>query len=167
MRRVVILGCSGSGKSTLAHAVGEHFGLPVVHLDTLFYQPRWKPRSSEAFRERITAALAGDAWVTDGHFAENFDLSIPRAELVVFVHQPRWLCLWRVTRRWVTDRRRSRPDLPEGCREQFDWSLLKWVWSFERQVRPSTEAALATYATPVVNLNGDREIAAFVRSLSA
>jgi len=156
MRRVVVLGCSGSGKSTLARVMGERLGLPVIHLDTLFYTPGWKPREWEAFRASLAAAIAGEEWLIDGHFAETLDLSLPRAELVVFVQQARWRRLWRVTWRWLTARGRARPDLPEGCPEQFDWQLLRFIWSFEREVRPKTEATLAAYAAPVVRLNGDR-----------
>jgi hypothetical protein len=77
--------------------------------------------------------------------------------LVLFVHQPRWLSLWRVIRRCL--------DLPEDWTEQLGWPSLKWIWTFERRVRPAAELALAAYATPVVHLNGDRDIAAFVDGL--
>jgi adenylate kinase family enzyme len=164
MRRVVVIGCSGSGKTTLARAMGEQLGLPVIHMDTLFYQPGWKPCDWGLFRAKLAEAIAGDAWITDGHFVETLDLSLPSAELVVFVQQARWLRLWRVTWRWLTTRG-MRPDLPAGCPEQFDWPLLKFIWTFDREVRPRTEAALAAYATPVVRLDGDRQIAAFLASL--
>jgi adenylate kinase family enzyme len=166
MRRVVILGCAGSGKTTLARTMGERLTLPVIHLDTL-----WEPCDPEAFREKLPAAVAGDAWVTEGHpdqvrdFAETLALCVPRADLVLFVHQPRWLSLWRVIRRWLTYRGRTRPDLPEGWPEQLDWPSLKWIWTFERRVRPAAERALAAYATPVVHLKGDRDIAAFLDGL--
>lgn len=163
LRRVVILGCAGAGKTTLARAIGERLSLPVIHLDTL-----WEPCDPEAFRQKLPAAVAGDAWVIEGHpdhlrdFAETLDVSVPRADLVLFVHQPRWLGLWRVIRRWLRDRGRTRPDLPEGWPEQLDWPSLKWIWTFERRVRPAAERALAAFATPVVHLNGDQDIARFL-----
>ena len=44
--RVIIVGNSGSGKSTLAREMGERLGLPVVHLDKLFWLPNWIERSA-------------------------------------------------------------------------------------------------------------------------
>lgn len=41
MQRVMIIGQPGSGKSTLAREMGKHTGLPVVHIDTIHWQPGW------------------------------------------------------------------------------------------------------------------------------
>ena len=171
MRRVVILGCAGAGKTTLARTIGERLVLPVVHLDTLFTLSGWERRDLESFRAKLAAAIAGNTWVIEGHpdrfpdFAATLELSVPRADLVLYVHQPRWLSLWRVIRRWLIDRGQTRPDLAEGCTEQLDWPSLEWIWGFEQQIRPAAERALVAYATPVVHLNGDRDIAAFLDGL--
>jgi adenylate kinase family enzyme len=169
MRRVVILGCSGSGKSTLARAMGEGLGLPVVHLDALFWSPGWKePGDNEAFRAKVEAAIAGDAWVTDGNFVgRTFDLRLPRADLVIYLDQPRGICLWRVLKRWWTDRGKTRADLAEGCLENLSWDFLHWVWTFERKARPRIEATVSAYGKPMITLKGDSEVATFLRDVSS
>ena len=35
--KIAILGTSGSGKSTLAKRLGERYGLPVLHMDTVHF----------------------------------------------------------------------------------------------------------------------------------
>ena len=42
MERILIIGCGGAGKSTLARRLGEKTGLPVVHLDKLYWRPGWQ-----------------------------------------------------------------------------------------------------------------------------
>jgi adenylate kinase family enzyme len=171
MRRVVILGCAGTGKTTLATTIGERLSLPVVHLDTLWSVPGGERRGLESLRDKLAAAITGDAWVMEGHsdsfpaFIVTLEPSVPRADVVLFVHQPRWVSLWRVIRRWLADRGQTRPDLAEGCTEQLDWASLEWIWTFERRVRPAAEGALAAYATPIIHLKGNRDIAAFVDRL--
>jgi len=127
MRRIVILGNAGSGKSTLARRLGARLGFPVVHLDVLFWEPDWKEPDNEAFRARVGAAIAGDAWVSDGNYlSRTFDLRLPRADLVIWLDTPRLTCLWRVLVRSALAR--PRPDLPAGCEERlFDREFLDFL----------------------------------------
>jgi adenylate kinase family enzyme len=166
MQRVMILGCAGTGKSTLARALGLRLGLPVVHLDTLYWRPGWVEPEAESFRSKVVEATAGDRWITDGNFAgHTFDLILPRADTVLFVSQPRWLCFARVILRMLRDRGKRRPDLAEGCFERLGWrdrDFLMWMWNFERVSRPRIEALLAGCAAPVTRLDGDRAIARFL-----
>ena len=57
MERVLIIGCSGAGKSTLARKLGEKTGLPVVHLDALFWEPGWVESSRDVFDAKLMAEL--------------------------------------------------------------------------------------------------------------
>ena len=45
--KIAILGTSGSGKSTLAKRLGERYGLPVLHMDTVHFLPGWVERPFE------------------------------------------------------------------------------------------------------------------------
>ena len=58
MERILMIGCGGAGKSTLARALGEKLGLPVVHLDKLWWTGNWENVPLEEFDARLTAALA-------------------------------------------------------------------------------------------------------------
>src|SRR5277367_6674004 len=92
-QRIVIVGCSGSGKSTLARKLGLRLGLPVVHLDVLHYLPGWKRASLAEFRARVTEEHRGEAWISEGNFASwTFDIRLPRAESIIVLERPRWLC---------------------------------------------------------------------------
>lgn len=39
---MAILGPSGTGKSTLARRLGRSLGVPVIHLDALYWRAGWK-----------------------------------------------------------------------------------------------------------------------------
>jgi adenylate kinase family enzyme len=166
MRRIVIVGCAGSGKSTLAQQLGGRLGLPVLHLDTLYWLPEWKEPDNTDYRAQFAAAFAGEGWVSDGNFFETLELRLPRADALIILDRPRWLCLCRVLWRACLQRR-ARPDLPEGCAEGLDWKLLRYVWRYDAVSRPALEAARLACGrdVPTIRLRNDGEVAAFLNTL--
>jgi adenylate kinase family enzyme len=167
MRRVVVAGSQGSGKTRLSLALGAKLGLPAIHLDTLYWRPGWKPSQRDDFRQRVAQAIAADSWIIDGSYSGLcLDLTIARADCMVILDRPRWLCVWRVLKRSALQRKGERTDLPEGCPEQFDWDLVGEAWRWPVERRPQIEAERRKYgaSVPVVCLSTDREVAAFVES---
>lgn len=166
MQRVVILGNGGSGKSTFARALGKRLGLPVVHLDQLFWEPGWVEPDAEQFRTRVSRAIAADSWVCEGNYARRtFDLRLPRADLIIWLDTPRLTCFTRVIMRSVLDR--PRPDRAAGCSEKLDRAFLKFVWNFDRGYRTGIEAVRLAIGPqiPVVHLRCRREVAEFLDRL--
>ena len=159
MRRIIVVGCQGSGKTSLALKLGRKLALPVVHGDVLYFLPGWKPSDKADFRVRVADAIAGEHWIVDGSFSElAFDLTLARADTLVVIERPRWLCLWRVAWRSAFHRDRTRPDLPAGCPELFDWNLMRDVWRYNTDRRLIIETERLQYGphVPVVRLSRDR-----------
>lgn len=168
MRRVVILGNSGSGKSRLARQLGRALDLPVVHLDPLYYGPDWTHGEPATFRRRLGKALAGDAWIVDGSFLSLVgDITLPRAQLVIWLEQPRWLALTRALRRCVGPAA-DRPDLPAGRRDTPSREMLAEIWRYDHCDRPEIERRLAQLAPPVEvrRLKGDRAVGALIAEMN-
>jgi adenylate kinase family enzyme len=142
---VVILGPGGAGKSELATSISERTGLPVVHLDVLFWRQGWRPAPREEALGHLAAATARARWILDGNFLEGglTDPRFDRADTVIFLDLSRARCLFRVLKRFVRDRRRRRPDLPEGCFEGFDLEFLRWIWRYPCTDRPRVLRLLA------------------------
>ena len=143
---MVILGPGGAGKSVLAREIGRRTGLPVVHLDRLFWREGWTPAPREEARRELARAVASDGWILDGNFldeAGDGDPRFERADTVVFLDFSRARCVWRVLTRLARDRGRSRADLPAGCHEGFDPDLLRWIWAYPKTDRPRVLRLLA------------------------
>lgn len=167
--RIVIIGRPGGGKSTLARAIGGRMGLPVVHLDRLFWLPGWVAVDRATFRRRIADALAGGRWVVEGNYPGALDLRLPRADLLVEVELPRARCIARLLWRACRHRGRDRADRPDGCPERFNRRLLARAWHFGRDTAPKLEKGIARHGPGVhrIRLASDREMAAFLAGLEA
>jgi len=142
MQRILVIGSPGAGKSTLARYLSEHLGLPLIHLDREYFGPGWATPPREEWRDRVRALAARPAWIMDGNYASTFDIRMPRATDIVWLDLPRWRCmrsvLWRVAKNYG----RVRPDLGPDCTEKFDWSFMRWTWSYPDRMRPKTARML-------------------------
>jgi adenylate kinase family enzyme len=143
IRRVLILGSPGSGKSTLAKRLSERTGLPVVHLDQVFWSHGWVSLPKEAFEQRCREIITGDRWIIDGNFSSTLALRAAAADTLIFLDVGRFTCLYRAIRRILTHRGRVRPDMAPGCPERFDGEFLRYIWTFPHRSRPGVLRALA------------------------
>lgn len=156
-RRVVILGPAGAGKTTFARRLAEVLGGDFLCLDAI-----WPAFAGDVpgFRARLAELHAAEAWVSDGNFAQaTFDLRLPRAELVIWLDPPKWLCVWRVVTRTLRPGEPHRPgDLGK---------VLRFIRNFDRVNRPRIEALRQEHgpAVPVIRLTSRAEVEAFLAGL--
>ncbi len=137
-RRVLVDGMMGSGKSTFARELSAKTGLPVIHLDVYYWKPGWVRPSDDEWRERQRALLAGEAWIIDGNYNETLDLRLERAESVIVLDTPWWLCASRAFGRGL---RKPIGVMPEGCQDSVvrrlrdEWGGVGRIWR-NRRVEP-------------------------------
>ena len=143
MRRVLVIGSGGSGKTTFARALADKTKLPLIHLDALYWSAGWKPTPNEEWDRIVKGLIARDAWVMDGNYGRTLATRLAACDSVIFLDVSRYVCLWRVFRRWIAYRGRSRPDLAEGCPESLTWEFIWWIWTYPRRRRPDILRRLA------------------------
>ena len=134
---MMVVGSSGAGKSSLAREIAARTGLPVVHLDALFWQPGWVETPRERFREIQREALAGPDWVVDGNYGATLDERLALADVVVLLDYSRLTCLRGAIGRWLRHRGETRPDMAPGCPEHLELGFLRYIWSYPGRHRTS------------------------------
>ena len=119
MSKIVIIGSPGAGKSTLARQLGAILKIDVIHLDRLFWEPKWKEKPREERREILRDLVQKERWIIEGTYLDTADIRVNAADTIIFLDISASLCFWRVLNRYLKYRRVQRPDLPEGCPDKL------------------------------------------------
>jgi adenylate kinase family enzyme len=125
--RICIMGPSSSGKSTLATAIARRRGLPAVHLDQLYHQPRtdWQPRPTAEFLRLHEQAIRQPRWVMEGNYTRCLDQRLERATGFILLDVATAIGLWRYVRRTWFDGHRY--GALEGNRDSVKWSMVRHI----------------------------------------
>ena len=115
-KKIVIVGCPGSGKSMLARRLHERTGLPVVHLDNVFWKPDKTHISKEEFDNKLAELLKADEWILDGNYSRTLSKRIEQADTVIVLDYPLDVCLAGARERVG----KVRDDLP-WIEDKLDW----------------------------------------------
>ena len=158
---------TGSGKSTFARALAARTGLPVIHLDLHYWKPRWERPSDREWRERQRALIAGEAWIIDGNYNETLPLRLERAETVLYLDTPRWLCASRAFARGL---RAPEGEMPEGCEDsrrrrlRDEWGGVGRIWRNHGAERQQALAMVSEHESHVElhMLHSKRDAQAFL-----
>ena len=146
MKKVLVIGSGGSGKSTFARRLGELLKIEVKHLDSFYWRPGWQETPKDEWLNKVQELASEDSWIMDGNFGGTLEFRIQHCDTIVFLDLPRLLCLWRIAKRRLIYRGRSRPDITEGCPEKLDWEFVDWVWRYSRRSRPKVVKLLQEHS---------------------
>lgn len=128
MKRVMIFGFSGAGKSTLARKLGDLLGCEPTHMDAMHWKPGWVESTRDEKVEKLSPILKREKWIIDGNYTHVlFEGRMFLADTVIFLDFNRYICLYRVIKRFITNIGTTRPDMGVGCLEKIDFPFIKWV----------------------------------------
>jgi adenylate kinase family enzyme len=173
--RFVVIGTTGAGKTTVAREIARILDVPHVEFDSYRHGPNWTETPDDVFREQLSEALQGDAWVADGNYSVARDVVWPRATTLVWldypIHTVMWRLFWRTLRRGVL-----REELWNGNKENI-WehfftreSLFLWAWRSHWRRRRTLPLMLAQPEhdhLQVVHLHSPKSTREWVRALGS
>ena len=168
MQRIAIIGSCGAGKSILAKTLGKKLSLPIIHLDAYYWQPGWQETSCDCWQKIHQKLIEGDCWIIDGNYGNTMDLRLEAADTVIWLDFNRYLCLWRVVKRYLQYAGKTRPDMVWGCSERFNWEFLQYVWNFPKLHRSKTVERLArfSHSKQIVILQNPSQLSALLQQLN-
>lgn len=140
-QKILVIGCAGSGKSTLSKELRDITGLPLFHLDNIWWRPDRSHISREEFDRKLDEILLTDRWILDGDYSRTYETRFQACDTVIFLDYPFDVCMNGIKERGG----KHRTDIP-WTERTLDPELVRLVERYERDDRPVVLSLLAKYS---------------------
>ena len=135
LQRILVTGCCGAGKSTFSKKLQSILKLELIHLDQYYHKPNWEEPKKSEWEKTVHTLVEKPSWIMDGNFSGTMDVRIKSADTIIYLDYSTLKCFWRVIIRIFKYHGKVRPDMANGCKEQFDLSFLHFVLTFNSKFR--------------------------------
>jgi len=152
MKKVIVIGCPGSGKSTFARALHNKTGIPLYHLDMMYWNADKTTVEKSVFRQRLSAVLEQDEWIIDGNYGSTMELRMAACDTVIFLDYPLDVCLDGIRER----RGKQRNDMP-WIETEEDAEFIEFIKSYNEQQKPKVLELLEKYSDKNIIILRSRE----------
>ena len=141
MKKIIVIGCPGSGKSTFSKALQKITGIPLFHLDMMFWNTDKTTVEKTVFLDRLSKVLEKSEWIIDGNYGSTMELRIKECDTVVFLDYPLDVCLSGVRER----RGKARSDMP-WVEYDEDAEFIEFIKNYNLENRPQVMELLKKYS---------------------
>ena len=152
MKRVIVTGCPGSGKSVFSVKLHEITGLPLVHLDNIWWKPDRTHITRDEFDARLQEELAKDAWIIDGSYSRTFEPRIRACDTAILLDYDTDVCLQSIMERVG----KVRPDIP-WTEQTPDPDLIELTKTYKERNNPILSELFTRYADREIHIFHDRD----------
>ncbi|MBE6880950.1 MAG: adenylate kinase [Ruminococcaceae bacterium] len=142
MKKIIIIGCPGSGKSTLSRELHNITGIPLFHLDMMYWNSNKTTVEKPIFLERLSEVIQKSEWIIDGNYNSTMELRLQKCDTVIFLDYPLEICLNGIKER----RGKVHSDIPWVSNDEDDAELIQFAKSYISQSRPMIMELLDRYS---------------------
>ena len=162
MKKIIVIGCPGSGKSTFSKSMHKITGIPLVHLDMLFWNSDKTSVEKSVFLDRLSAEMRKDEWIIDGNYNSTMEIRMEACDTIVFLDYPTDVCL-----RGIEERRgKVRSDMPWVEPDEYDREFVEFIKNYNSQSRARVLELIEKFSCKDVFVFGSRaEADAFLDKL--
>ena len=140
MKKVIVIGCPGSGKSTVSRALHNKTGIPLYHLDMMYWNADKTTAEKSVFLERLSTVLEKDEWIIDGNYGSTMELRMAACDTVIFLDYPLDVCLDGIKER----RGKPRSDMP-WIETEEDSEFIEFIKNYNEHQKPKVLELLKKY----------------------
>ena len=152
MKKIIVIGCPGIGKSTVSRALHNKTGIPLYHLDMMYWNADKTTVEKSVFLERLSTVLEKDEWIIDGNYGSTMELRMAACDTVIFLDYPLDVCLDGIKER----RGKPRSDMP-WIETEEDEEFIEFIKSYNEQQKPKVLELLEKYSDKNIIIFKGRE----------
>ena len=152
MQRIIVIGCPGSGKSTVSRALHNKTGIPLYHLDMMYWNADKTTVEKKVFLERLSVVLEKDEWIIDGNYGSTMELRMAACDTVIFLDYPLDICLDGIRER----RGKPRSDMP-WIETEEDAEFTEFIKNYNEQERHKVLELFGKYSDKNIIIFKSRE----------
>ena len=158
MKKVIVIGCPGSGKSTVSRVLHNKTGIPLYHLDMMYWNADKTTVEKSVFLERLSAVLEKDEWIIDGNYGATMELRMAASDTVIFLDYPLNVCLNGIKERFG----KPRSDMP-WIETEEDSEFIEFIKNYNEQQKPKVLELLKKYGDKnIIILKSREQVDAFL-----
>jgi adenylate kinase family enzyme len=144
--KIIIYGNPGSGKSTLALRLHQLLNIPLYHLDQYFWKPNWQEPHRAEYEQIHNQLCDLPEWIIEGVSTSTLEYRLQKADVVIFLDVPRFVCLYRVFKRALLNYGKVNFSSAAGCPERGpDLKFLKFIWNYDNNQKIRAQALFDKY----------------------
>jgi adenylate kinase family enzyme len=160
-KKIAVIGINASGKSTFARELAKRTGLPLFHMDNLFWKGKWEVVPEEEYLAKERELVQKPEWIIEGYVDRKEIDRLKAADLIIYLDYSGPRIFWQTIRRWWKHRHVARPELHKDALESISFHNLRLA--LFRLERPEVEAALrATDQSKIMRFRSPKELQKFV-----
>jgi len=152
MKKVMVIGCPGSGKSRFSKDLHQKTGLPLYHLDMMYWNADKTTVEKKIFLERLAEVLRQDEWILDGNYGSTMEMRMAACDTVIFLDYPTDVCLEGIKER----RGKPRSDMP-WIETEEDAEFVEFIKGYNKEQKPKVLALLTQYRHKDIFVLKDRK----------
>ena len=152
MKKIIVIGCPGSGKSTFSRALHVKTGIPLFHLDMLYWNMDKTMAEKAVFLERVSEVLKKDEWIFDGNYGSTMEQRMVVCDTVFFLDYPLDVCLNGIKERIG----KPRSDMP-WIETEEDEAFIEFIKKYNQEGRPKVLQLLQRYSNKNIVVFKSRE----------
>ena len=152
MKRIIVIGCPGSGKSTFSRALHKKIGVPLYHLDMMYWNADKTTVEKSIFREKLSALVKQDQWIIDGNYSSTMEERLSACDTVFFLDFSSEICLKGIRERIG----KPRSDMP-WIETEEDAEFIDFIKKYNHTERPKVLELLKKYSNKRIFIFHSRE----------